>query len=77
MLYEILAVFYLLDDKSVIHIPEPKPVWNGSHADSLGFKLHDQVGYYRADGGTHGCTRDLFIILTLEEETCILQAKLQ
>ena len=46
ILKELLAMFYLLDDKGVIHIPEPKLGWIRSSADSLGFKLfHEQVGY--------------------------------
>ena len=34
--------------------------------------FHEQVSYNKADGGTHGCIMDLFIILTLEEEIGIL-----
>ena len=30
-----------------------------------------------ADGGTHGCTMDLFIVLTLEEEVGVFEAELQ
>ena len=42
-------------------------------ADGLGFKLfHEQVGYNGTGGGTHGCTMDLFIIVTLQEEIGIL-----
>ena len=42
------------------------------------FKLfHNDVGYEGADGGTHSCTLDLFIILTLEEEVGMGQAELQ
>ena len=29
MLKELLAMFCLMDDKKVIHIPEPKPGWMG------------------------------------------------
>ena len=66
MLKELLALFCLLDDKSVIHIPKPKPGWIGGSADGLGFNLfHKQAGYY---GETNGCTMHLFIILTLEEK---------
>ena len=31
----------------------------------------------RSDGGTHVCTMNLFIVITLEEEVCIFKAKLQ
>ena len=43
-----------------------------------GFDLkhfHKQVGN-RADGGTHGSTLELFIVLTLEEEVCFFKAEL-
>ena len=44
----------------------------------LDLKLfHKQVGDERVDGGTHGCTLNLFIILTLEEEVCVFEAELQ
>ena len=33
--------------------------------------FHEQVDYEWTDGGTHGCTMDLFIILTLVEEVSI------
>ena len=40
------------------------------------FKLfHEDVGYERADGGSHSCTLDLFIILTLEEEVGVGEAE--
>ena len=39
MLKELLAVFCLLHDKSVIHIPEPKPVWIGGSGNGFGFKV--------------------------------------
>ena len=43
--------------------------------DGLWIKLlHAQVGYNGTDWVTHGCTMDLFIILTFEEK---IQAKLQ
>ena len=46
--------------------------------DGFGFKLlNEQVGYEGADGGTHGCTMDLFIVLTLEEEVDVFEAELQ
>ena len=37
----------------------------------------NRVGYERVDGGTHGCTMYLFIVLTLEEEVGVFKAKLQ
>ena len=41
------------------------------------FKLfHEDVSYEGAGGGTHSCTLDLFIILTLEEEVGVGQAGL-
>ena len=47
-------------------------------ADGFNFKLfHGKVGSKGTDGGTHGSTMDLFIILPLEEEECVFQAKLQ
>ena len=43
-------------------------------ADGLGFKLFDeQVGNNGADRGTHGCSIDVFIILTLEGEKGIFR----
>ena len=39
-------MFCLLDDESVIHIPEPKPGWIGGSADGFGFKLfNEHIGY--------------------------------
>ena len=50
----------------------------GGKIDSFNIKLfHEQVGNEGAYGGTHGCTMDIFIILTLEEEVCFLKALLQ
>ena len=41
----------------------------GGSAKGFDFKLlHEKVGNEGADGGTHGCTMNLFIVLTLEEE---------
>ena len=77
VLEELLAMFCLLDDEGDIYIPELKPGWIGSSADGLGFKLfHEQVGYYWTNGGTHGCTMNLFKILTLENEICIFEPNL-
>ena len=39
--------------------------------------FHEDVGYERADGGSHSCTLDLFIILTLEEEVGVGKPELQ
>ena len=51
-------------------------VWGS--AKDFDLKLfHKQVGNERADGGTHGSTMYLFLILTLEEEVCVFKAKLQ
>ena len=78
MLKKFLAVFCLVDDKSVIYKPEPKGRGVGEGGEGFYFKLfHEDVGYEGADGGTHSCTLDLFIILTLEEEVGVGQAELQ
>ena len=46
--------------------------------EGFGFKLfHEQVGYEGAYGGTHGCTINLLIILTLEGEVGVFKAELQ
>ena len=45
-----------------------------------GFDLkvfHKDVCYEGADGGTHSCTLDFFIILILEEEVSVGKAELQ
>ena len=50
----------------------------GEGGKGFDFKLcHEDVGYEGADGGSHSCTLDLFIILTLEEEVGVGQAELQ
>ena len=50
----------------------------GEGGKGLYFKLfHKGVCYEGADGGTHSCTLDLFIILTLEEEVGVGKAELQ
>ena len=42
------------------------------------FKLfHEKVGYEGTDGGFHGCTMDLFIVLILEEEVDVFEAELK
>ena len=50
----------------------------GGSAKGFDLKLfHEQVGNEGADGGTHGCTMYLLIILTLEEEVCVFKTELQ
>ena len=52
--------------------------WWGQEERGLYFKLfHKDVCYEGADGGSHSCTLDLFIILTLEEEVGVGKAELQ
>ena len=78
MLKEFLAVFSLVDDKCVIYKPEPKGGGMGEGGEGLYFKLfHKNVSHEGANGGTHSCTLDLFIILTLEDEVGVGQAELQ
>ena len=51
-------------------------VWG--RAKGTDFELfHKQVGNEGANGGIHGSTMDLFIILTLEEEVCVFEANIQ
>ena len=51
-------------------------VWEG--AKDLDSKLiHKQVGKEVTEGGPHGCTVYLFIILTLEEEVGVFKTELQ
>ena len=46
MASELLAVFHLLDDQGVIHIPKSKPGWIGGSPDGFGFRhLQKQVCY--------------------------------
>ena len=52
----------------------------GSGGSAKGFDLklfHKQDGNEKADGGTHGSTMYLFVILTLEDEVCVFKAELQ
>ena len=68
---------WLLNDKCVIHIPEPYPWRVGGSADGLDFKLfHKQAGNNGADGGTHGCSMYLLKILTFIEEMCVFETAL-
>ena len=78
VLEEILTVFHLTYDKSVIHKPKPQGRGAGKGLEGFDFKLfHEDVSYERADGGSHSCTLDLFIILTLEEEVGVGKTELQ
>ena len=78
VLEKILAVFCLADDKDVIHKPKPHGRGVGKGLEGFDFKLfHEDVSYERADGGSHSCTLDLFIILTLEEEVGVGKTELQ
>ena len=78
VLEEILTVFCFTYDKSVIHKPKPQGRRVGKGLEGFDFKLfHEDVGYERADGGSHSCTLDLFIILTLEEEVGVSKTELQ
>ena len=57
-------------------------MWEGvrGRVNSLDFELlHEQVGDKGTNGGTHGCTKDLFnfSILTLEKEVSVFKARLQ
>ena len=71
-------MFCLVDDKGVIYKPEPKGRGVEAGGKGLYFKLfHKDVCYEGADGGSHSCTLDLFIILTLEEEVGVGEAELQ
>ena len=74
----LVAVFYLLDGKGVIHIPKPQPRWMGGWVDALDFKLfHEKFCHSRADRGFRGCPISLFIILTLEEKIGVFKEELQ
>ena len=78
MLKKFLAVFCLVDDKGVVHKPEPEGRRVGEGGEGLHFKLfHKDVCYEGADGGTHSCTLDLLTILILEEEVGVGKAELQ
>ena len=70
-------MFCLVDDKYIVHKPEPKGGGLG-RTGGFDFKLfHEDVGYEGDDGGSHSCTLYLFIILTLEEEVGVGKAELQ
>ena len=53
-------------------------VGDGGGAKGLYLKLfHKDVGYERADGGSHSCTLDMFKIHTLEGEVSVGKTELQ
>ena len=65
-----------MTEVSSAYLSHKQGVWG--KAKGLDFELfHKGIGNEGADGGTHGSTIDLFIILTLEEEVCAFEAKLQ
>ena len=71
-------MFFLVDDKCIVHKPEPQRRGVGKGLEGFSFKLfHEDVCYEGADGGSHSCTLYLFIILTLEEEVGVGKAELQ
>ena len=71
-------MFCLVDNKDAINKPKPQGRGVGGGLEGFNFKLfHEDVCYERADGGSHSCTLDLFIILTLEEEVGVGEAELQ
>ena len=50
----------------------------GERVEGFDFKpFHKEVCYEGADGGSHSCTLNPFIILTLEEEVGVGEAELQ
>ena len=52
----------------------------GVRGSAKGFNLkvfYEQVGNEETHGRTHGCTMDLFIILTLEEKVSVFKTKLR
>ena len=71
-------MFCPVDDKCIIHKPEPQRRGVGTGLDGFNFKLfHEDVYYEGADGGSHSCTLYLFIILALEEEVGMGKVELQ
>ena len=71
-------MFFLVDNKGVINKPKPQGMGWGEGLEGFNFKLfHEDVCYEKADGGSHSCNLDLFIILTLEEEVGVGEAELQ
>ena len=66
----------LLNDKGVIHKPEPMPKWGGGSVEGFPFKiLHVEVCYYGAYLGPHSCSFNLFIEFILKKEVCIMQTE--
>ena len=50
----------------------------GKGLEGFDFKLfYKDVGYERADGGSHSCSLSLLIILTLEEDVGVGETELQ
>ena len=73
-----MTVFCLLDNEGVIYKPEPQ--MRGTGAELMALNLNSSMNRSATkgtNGGTHGSTMDLLIILTLEEEVCGFEAKLQ
>ena len=69
-------VFCLLDDKWVINIPFHIP--GGLIAVLMALlSKSSRLVTNRTNGRTHGCSMDLLITLTLEEEICVFEAELQ
>ena len=76
MLQVLVAVFCLLDDKGVSHIPKPQHLWMGGYG--LDFNLfHEQVCHNMAIGGCKGCPMHLFITLILEEVIHVFKEEFQ
>ena len=73
-----MAMFWLLGEKGVIHIPEPQSQWIVHSADGLGFKVfHEWICYYGADGGNLWLPHEPVKILTPKEEMDIFEENLQ
>ena len=67
-----------MDDKGVIHIPEPDSGRAGGSAECSGFDiLHKQVGFQWSNGETHDHTMYLFKIHTLKLEEGTFETELQ
>ena len=72
ILEELVAVFCLLDDKvSFTYMSHRQGV--GAELMVLLWTLPWTAWKWGTNGGTHGCTTDLFKILTLEHEVCVLR----
>ena len=65
----------LMTKVSSTNLSHREGVWGG--AKGFHFRLfHEDVGYEGADGGSHSCNLDLFIILTLDEEIGVGETEL-